>query len=108
AAHGAAWLRQAQQADDETSRLGGSEVVLDYASGWREPSKAGASVRELGDAGARKIEFRGYAYTREPSAISGAPVTIYDPTTPQIWNVPYRDRVQASLTVTARAGGYLV
>jgi murein tripeptide amidase MpaA len=108
AAHGAGWLRQAQQADVEASRLGGSEVVLDYASGWREPSKAGASGRQPDDAGARRIEFRGYAYTREPSPISGALVTIYDPKTPQIWNVPYRDRVQASLTVTAPAGGYLV
>ena len=108
AAHGAAWLRQVQQADVEASRLGGSEVVLDYASGWREPSKAGGSVHEPQDAGAREIAFRGYTFTREPSAISGALVTVYDPTTPQIWNVLYRDRVQPSLTVTVPAGGYLV
>jgi hypothetical protein len=108
AAHGAAWLREVQQADVEASRLGGSEVVLDYASGWREPSKAGGSVHEPQDAGARKIAFRGYAYTREPSAISGALVTVYDPTTPQIWNVLYRDQVQPSLTVTVPVGGYLV
>jgi murein tripeptide amidase MpaA len=108
AAHGVAWLRQVQEADAAARRLGGSEVVLDYASGWREPSKAGGSVRELDDAGARRIDFRGYAYTRKPSSISGALVTIYDPQTPQIWNVPYRDRVQPSLTVTAPAGGYLV
>jgi hypothetical protein len=108
AAHGAAWLRQVQQADVEASRLGGSEVVLDYASGWREPSKAGGTVHEPEDAGARRIAFRGYAYTREPSSISGALVTVYDPTTPQIWNVLYRDRVQPSLTVTVPAGGYLV
>lgn len=108
AAHGAQWLREVQQADVAASRLGGTDVILDYASGWREPSKAGASVRELDDAGARKIEFRGYAYTREPSALSGALVTTYDPKTPQIWNVPYRDRVQSSLTVTVPAGGYVV
>lgn len=108
AAQGAEWLRQVQQADVEASRLGGSDVVLDYASGWREPSKAGTSGRVLDDAGARQIEFRGYAYTREPSAISGALVTVYDPKTPQIWNVPYRDRIQPSLTVTAPAGGYVV
>jgi hypothetical protein len=107
AAHGAAWLREAQQADAAASRLSG-EVTLDYVSGWREPSKAGASVRELEEAGARRIDFRGYAYTREPSAISGALVTIYDPRTPKIWNVPYRDRVQPSVTVTVPAGGYLV
>lgn len=108
AAHGAEWSREAQQADVAASRLAGSEVVLDYASGWREPSKAGGSVRKLDEAGARKIAFRGYAYTREPSTLSGALVTTYDPKTPQIWNVPYRDRVQPSLTVTVPAGGYVV
>jgi hypothetical protein len=108
AAHGTEWLRLAKQADVEASRIGGSEVVLDYASGWREPSKAGASGRAPDDAGARRIDFRGYAYTRKPSDISGALVTIYDPKTPQIWNVPYRDRVQPSVTVTAPAGGYVV
>jgi hypothetical protein len=108
AAHGTDWLRKVGQADADASKLGGTEVILDYVSGWREPSKAGAAVRELDEAGARRIEFRGYAYTREPSAISGALVTTYDPRTPEIWNVPYRDRVQSALTITAPAGGYLV
>ena len=108
AAHGADWLREVLQADEAATRLGGSEVVLDYVSGWREPSKAGGSVREPDDADARRIDFRGYAYTRNLSPISGALVTIYDPRTPQIWNVPYRDRVQPSLTVTAPIGGYVV
>jgi zinc carboxypeptidase len=108
AAHGAGWLREAGQADAAASKLGGSEVVLDYVSGWREPSKAGGSVREPDAAGARRIDFRGYAYTREPSSISGALVTIYDPQTPKIWNVPYRDRIQSALTVKVPAGGYVV
>jgi hypothetical protein len=108
AAHGATWLRQVHEADVAASRLGGSEVVLDYASGWREPSKAGGATREPDDAGASKIAFRGYAYTREPSSISGGLATVYDPKTPQIWNVLYRDRIQPSLTVKVPAGGYLV
>jgi hypothetical protein len=108
AAHGATWLKQVQQADVESGRLGGSEVVLDYASSWREPSKAGSSGKSFDEAGARKIDFRGYAYTRKPSTISGALVTVYDPKTPQIWTVPYRDRIQPSVTVTAPAGGYVV
>ena len=108
AAHGAAWLSEVHLADGAASRLGGTEVILDYTSGWREPSKAGGSAREPDVAGARRIDFRGYAYTREPSAISGALVTSYDPRTPQIWNVPYRDRVQSALTVTAPPGGYFV
>ena len=108
AAHGAGWLREVGQADVAASKLGGTDVVLDYVSGWREPSKAGGSARAPDDAGARRIDFRGYAYTRAPSSISGALVTIYDPTTPQIWNVPYRDRIQASLTVKVPEGGYVV
>jgi hypothetical protein len=35
-------------------------------------------------------------------------VTVYDPTTPQIWRVPLRERVQASLTIEAPSGGYMV
>jgi hypothetical protein len=108
AAHGVAWLREVGQADAAASKLGGSEVVLDYVSGWREPSKAGGSIRAPDDAGARRIDFRGYAYTCEPSAISGALVTVYDPKTPKIWNVPYRDRIESALTITAPAGGYVV
>ena len=54
------------------------------------------------------IDFRGYAYTRGPSAISGGLVTRYDPSTPQIWRVPLRDQVSASLIVPAPLAGYLV
>jgi hypothetical protein len=58
--------------------------------------------------GAELIEFRGYAYTRTKSEISGGLITRYDPTTPQIWRVPYRNEVQASVTVRVPKGGYFV
>jgi hypothetical protein len=35
-------------------------------------------------------------------------MTVYDPKTPQIWRVPFRDRVEASLVVRAPRGGYVV
>jgi hypothetical protein len=54
------------------------------------------------------IDFRGYAYTREPSEISGDLVTTYDPSTPQIWRVPYRNKVKPALVVRAPLGGYVV
>jgi hypothetical protein len=54
------------------------------------------------------IEFRGYAYTRTPSLISGGLVTTYDPKTPQIWRVPLRDQVSVSLSATVPLGGYAV
>src|SRR5580700_4129917 len=42
AQHGAQWRAAVRRADEAAMHLGGSEVVLDYSSGWREPA-AGAS-----------------------------------------------------------------
>jgi len=107
-AHGAGWLEKARQADAAATRIGGSDVTLDYASGWREPPKAGSAANAPAATGTETIEFRGYAYTRKPSPVSGALVTMYDPTTPQIWRVPFRHQVEASLVVKAPLGGYVV
>lgn len=92
AAAGRDWLKLAQVADAEAIRLGGQRIELDHA--------AGESVT--------MIDFRGFAYTREPSAISGALVTRYDPRTPQIWQVPYKGTLVATLSVVAPKTGYLV
>lgn len=108
AAHGVRWEVEAHEADEAAIRIGGSEVTLDYSSGWREPTQAGGASQDLGARGAEMIEFRGYAYTREPSPISGDRVTVYDPSTPQIWKVPYRNGVEPALVVTAPLGGYVV
>ena len=54
------------------------------------------------------IAFRGYAYTRTPSEVSGALMTRYDETTPQIWNVPLRDEIVPDLQQAAPKAGYLV
>jgi Zinc carboxypeptidase len=106
--HGARWQSEAHEADAAAARIGGSNVTLDYASGWREPAKAGGASQEPDANGAEMIEFRGFAYTRKPSAISGELVTVYDPSTPRIWKVPFRNRVEASLIVEAPLGGYVV
>ncbi len=106
AARGAEWRELTRQADAAAARLGGSEVVLDYSSAWNE----GASVRPdaAPSVAPRMIDFQGYAYTRNPSPISGEPVTVYDPKTPQVWHVPYRDAVVPTLSVQAPLGGYVV
>ena len=104
AAHGDAWRTLARAADAAAARLGGGEVVLDYAAGWNE----GGGKRQDTQGETRMIDFPGYAYTRDPSPISGAPVTVYDPRTPQLWHVPYRDAVIPTLTVKAPLGGYVV
>jgi hypothetical protein len=106
-AHGVGWRAQVLQADAAAAHLGGAEVVLDYSSGWRETA-SGGRLDAAGAGGTGLIDFKGYAYTREPSPISGEPVTVYDPKTPQIWRVPFRDRVLPSLVVKAPLGGYVV
>lgn len=108
ASDGAAWLGAARGADAAAAALNGAEMTLAYASSWREPT-AGAEVTEVdASAEAEMIDFRGYAYTREKSDISGALATTYDPSTPQIWTVPYRNKVKASLVVPAPRGGYAI
>jgi hypothetical protein len=108
AAHGAEWLKLCSQADVTATGLGGTELTLDYVTRWREPAKAGSATSERDDKDARIIEFRGYAYTRTESAISGGLVTAYDPKTPQIWRVPMRDAVKPLLVVRAPGAGYVV
>jgi hypothetical protein len=109
AVQGLKWLEMAHAADRSAMRLGGSDIALDYTSSWREPPQVGGNVPgRASPAGARLIDFRGYAYSRTPSAISGGLVTKYDPKTPQIWRVPLRDQISASLTVKAPRGGYVV
>jgi hypothetical protein len=109
AAHGGQWLEQAREADKAAAKLGGLPLPLDYSSSWREPAQAGgATVDRENSPAAKLIDFRGYAYTRTPSIISGGLVTKYDPTTPQIWRVPLRDEVNVCLAVAAPRHGYLV
>ncbi len=108
AEHGAQWLREARAADRAATGLAGERMVLDYRSAWREPGTGDRAEPAGGAGAARTIDFPGYAYTRRPSAISGALVTVYDPSRPQIWRVPYRDRVEPSLSVQAPRAGYIV
>ena len=90
--HGSEWLATARAADERSSRLGGKPVALDYAATDK----------------VRTIDFRGYAYTRTPSEVSGALMTRYDDAVPQVWKVPLRDEIEPSVTVDAPRGGYLV
>ena len=92
AAHGAEWRKTALEADERASRLAGQPVALSYRAT---------------DA-ARTIDFRGYEYTRTPSDTSGALMTRYDESRPQVWKMALRDDVRPDLTVTAPQAGYLV
>ncbi len=91
AARGADWRRAATAADQRSAQIGGSTVPLTYENTEH----------------VSMIDFRGYAYTREPSAISGGLATRYDNTRPQVWRIPLRDEVRPSITSVAPRGGYL-
>ncbi len=92
AANANQWQALAHDADQRARKLGGQPVALDY--------KATDKVR--------MIDFLGYAYTRTPSEVSGALMTRYDETTPQVWKIPLRDQIVPNTIVTAPKGGYLV
>jgi len=107
--YGREWLALAHHVDAMGLDASGKEFALDFAAGWREPTQGSPDSRSAtDDASVETIDFRGYAYTRTPSAISGDLVTAYDPTTPQIWRVPLRKNTAASLTVRAPPRGYIV
>jgi len=92
ARHGRDWMRIAGEADARAAALGGTRAPL----AWKATDAS------------RTVDFRGYAYTRTPSEVSGALMTRYDETTPQLWRVPMRDTLRPSVEVTLPRGGYLV
>lgn len=110
AAYGRRWLDEAKRSDAAAAQLSGNDVVLDFTSSWREPTGSVDEIKDERGAPAQTelIEFRGYAYTRKLSMISGELVTVYDPTTPQIWRVPFRRGVEPAVVVRAPRDGYIV
>lgn len=92
AEHGQDWLAQVREADVRAAKIGGQDVPLAYTATDKS----------------HLIDFRGYAWTRRPSEISGALMTEYDESTPQIWKVPLRDELVPSISAVAPLGGYVV
>lgn len=90
--HGKDWLTAAQQADLAMTKLAGTDVVL---------MSAARKSSEL-------IEFKGYAYTRTKSEVSGKQWVQYDETKPQVWKIPLRDELEPALVVRAPLAGYLI
>jgi hypothetical protein len=60
------------------------------------------------DSHTRTIEFRGYAYEKRASDVSGGTWLVYDEKTPQIWTVPLEDQLVPVLSVTVPGAGYVV
>ncbi len=90
---GAGALRAAaERADAASARLAGVPFALTYRAG---PVS-------------RIFPFRGFAYEKRASEISGGTWTRYDESRPEIWRVPLFDRIQPDLTVTAPEAGYVI
>lgn len=92
AAHGKAWQQVAAAADARALALGGQPVALSYKTTEKTTM----------------VDFKGYAYTRTMSDVSGMLMTRYDENTPQLWRVPLRDEIVADKVVNAPRAGYLV
>ena len=92
AKNGTQWQKAANAADQRSKQIAGTSVVLQYKT---EPTPTA-------------IEFQGYAYTRTPSEISGALMTRYDESKPEVWNIPLYINISPSLSITAPKAGYIV
>lgn len=92
AANGAQWLTATRAADQRAVQLAGQSLPVTYKTTEKT----------------RDIDFRGYAYTRTMSDISGALMTRYDENKPQIWKVKLRDEIVPDAQITLPKGGYIV
>jgi len=92
AKEGAQWRSAQHEADTRAAHLGGQDVALDFENGPHVTT----------------VDFKGYAYTRELSAISGNLVTRYDNKKPEVWHLPFKDVVIPKTHVVAPTGGYIV
>lgn len=86
------WQITAQRADERAVRLAGAIYPLAF---------------DVTD-DVRWFDFRGYAYERKPSEVSGALMTRYDTTKPAIWRMPIHDTVRVTRSATAPGSGYLI
>ena len=92
AKNGADWRKQSLEADMRSANLAGQTIPLTYKTTDQF----------------QMIDFRGYAYTRKLSDISGALMTRYDENKPQIWKVKLRNEVVPDTIVNLPKGGYLI
>lgn len=90
--HATRWQATLAAVDARTARLDGAEVALAFEN-----------TQDV-----RLIAFRGYAYERSPSEISGSLMTRYEPGRKQVWTLPMRDQIRTTLAIPAPRTGYLV
>ncbi len=87
-----AWREVTRAADAADAKLPGTEVTLTWQNG----------------PGTHEIPFRGYAYEKRLSDLTGGPWLVYDEKTPETWVVPLYDELLPSISVKVPTGGYIV
>ena len=87
-----AWAAAETAARTADKQLAGHELPLVYDNGEH----------------VTEIAFRGYAYEKTPSEISGASWIVYDETKPEIWKVPLRDELVVKIATRVPDGGYII
>jgi hypothetical protein len=92
------WRDAAARADRESAALAGTRLELAWTAA--NPGKPGARSTTL--------RFPGYAYTRDGSPVTGAPIVRYDEATPQAWEIPLQEGVTPTASVVLPRGGWLV
>jgi hypothetical protein len=92
AGQGAAWRKAAQEAEAADLKQGGEELPIAWDSGKATKS----------------IDFQGYAYTQEESAVSGKTWVRYDDTTPKVWKEQLRIEVIPAAKARVPKAGWLV
>jgi hypothetical protein len=92
AASGPAWLKAEAEADAQDLQRAGSSLPVTFG------------VKST----PRPLSFRGYAYTRTPSALSGQPWTRYDESTPETWTLPLKQDLEPKLVTRLPKAGWAV
>ena len=87
-----AWVQAARDAEAADQALRGGELPVVYGKGTRM----------------REIDFRGYAYEKRTSELTGGTWLVYDETKPQIWKVPLFDEIVARVSARVPREGYII
>ena len=86
------WVQVEADAERADLALGGTQVTLIWDTGK----------------GHHDIDFRGYAFEKRTSDLTGGTWLVYDETKPQIWKVPVYDELIPKVTVTVPRAGYII
>ena len=88
----ATWRKVADDVSRTDRALGGSKLTLMW-----KPTKQ-----------ATEIAFRGYAFEKRTSDLTGGVWLVYDETKPEIWKVPLYQQLEAAITVDVPRGGFVI